>query len=339
MTKSMCAGDVVGRFTLLQRLGQGAMGSVWLARDNGPAKREVALKFVPLSGSGLLKKRLEDEARIMASLYYQANLVMFHDAFEHGDDFVLVLEHLPGYTLGALIRAHRPNGLPWGCIRIVAEGILEALAHTHRYGVIHRDLKPENIRIFNPLSHPREIRVRDIKVLDFGLAWIHDPLDPGHSNEFSGTPSYMSPEQFDGGQQDFATDLYSFGVVLYEMITGTGPFECGLATREELFRDLSRRHFVETPTPMNKNRPEVPPVLQEVLNHTLAKSPRERPQGAEALRDNLIPLLNALSVIYPDGLTGLACEGLTTGSFQASITTNPTQGMGISSCPTHPMED
>jgi len=214
------AGKKVGSFEIVEMIGRGGMGEVYLARDT-KLERSVAIKSMPaeLQANSTSQRRFRREAKLLASLNH-ANIAVIHDIVEQDDGACyLILEYVPGQTLAERIA---DSSLSCKEMLAIALQIAEALAAAYEQGIIHRDLKPGNIKI-TPTG--------EVKVLDFGIAKALGPsrklqetavTQAGH---LVGTPAYMSPEQMRGKPVDQRTDTWAFGCVLYEMLTGHLAFE------------------------------------------------------------------------------------------------------------------
>ncbi|WP_083681995.1 protein kinase [Archangium sp. Cb G35] len=267
------------RFDIISELGGGAMGQVFRARDE-ELQREVALKFIlPRAGHDgkWLTSMLRQEARAIAHLDHE-NIVRIFDVAEWvGASWepripFLVMECLEGESLAELLHRERRLGVR-RTVEIMS-GVATGLAHAHDRHIVHRDLKPSNVFL---------TRQGPVKLLDFGLAWLTSTSSsPVPYLPTAGTPPYMSPEQWRGGAQDERTDLWSAGVMLYEMLTGELPYPS--ATLEEL-----RDQVVSAePAPrIRAHRPEVPEEVDGLVAAILAKEPHERPRSAAELRDSL----------------------------------------------------
>jgi serine/threonine-protein kinase len=218
-------GEKVGNFQVEKKIGHGGMGVVYLAHDT-KLDRSVAIKSMPveLRTNSTAQMRLKREARLLASLSHP-NIAVIHDIInqDDGSDY-LVLEYIPGQTLAERI-ARKPLKLEE--ILSIAKQIAEALLGAYEQGVTHRDIKPGNIKI-TPTGR--------VKVLDFGLAKTFDSQNENtdivitQPGRIIGTPAYMSPEQLRGDSIDHRSDIWSFGCVIYEMLTGHFPFEGKTAT-------------------------------------------------------------------------------------------------------------
>jgi serine/threonine protein kinase/tetratricopeptide (TPR) repeat protein len=258
------SGQKVGNFEIMEMIGRGGMGVVYLARDT-KLDRSVAIKSMPamLTGDSTTRMRFKREAKLLASLNHP-NIAVIYEIIEQDEGAgFLVLEYVPGETLAERI-AREPLKLEEALS--IARQTTEAVAAAHEKGVIHRDIKSGNIKI-TPDGR--------VKVLDFGLAKAS--VGEGGSSETNvtqagrviGTPAYMSPEQARGKSADHRTDIWSFGCVLYEMLTGHLPFEGETAT-DTLARIIERQpnwQVLPQSTPMN---------IRVLLRRCLEKDPSRR---------------------------------------------------------------
>jgi serine/threonine protein kinase/DNA-binding CsgD family transcriptional regulator len=256
------------RYQLVTWLGEGGMGVVYKAHDL-MLDRDVAVKFLSpkyFSGAEAAARFLR-EARLVARLSHP-NIMSIFDVGEDQGWQYLVFEYIPGDDLHTLMK----NRLePWRMEDVlpVLKSSLEALAYAHGQGVIHRDIKPENIML-TPQGQ--------VKVTDFGLAFAHEEVRLTQSESMVGTILYMSPEIIQSREIDSRTDLYSLGVVLYEMLTGEPPF-----TGEQVAQIISKVIYTE-PVPLHLKRPDIPPLLENVIVRLLMKDPEQRYASArEAL--------------------------------------------------------
>jgi len=256
-------GRKVGSFEIVEIIGRGGMGVVYLARDT-KLKRSVAIKSMPakLIGDSIARTRFRREAELLASLNHN-NIAVIHDIIEQGSLGYLVLEYVPGQTLAERVMK---GPLKLEEVLTIALQISEAVATAHEYDVIHRDLKPGNIKI-TPDGR--------VKVLDFGLAKAvgdepsEKPITVTQPGRVMGTPAYMSPEQACGKPTDKRSDIWSFGCVLYEMLTGHPPFESETAT-EILARIIEREPDWEM-LPQ-----EIPTNIRTLLRRCLEKNQQRR---------------------------------------------------------------
>jgi serine/threonine-protein kinase len=265
--------EYIGVYRVERRIGHGGMGEVFLAWDER-LDRPVAIKRIRHEElSEIQRERFRREAQTAARLSHPA-IVQVHDLVA-GEEFgdAIVFEYVEGQTLGKQLAAGAPS-LP-EALRLGRE-IAEGLAAAHEAGLIHRDLKADNV-IVTPSGHA--------KILDFGLARpvASKPGDPSLTREgmVVGTCHAMSPEQATGGEMDERSDLFSFGALLYEMLTGRAPFR-GKDTSESL-----KKVVVESPPPLKRVRPDVPQELSDLLEWLLAKRPEARPRYARHVAETL----------------------------------------------------
>ncbi len=260
---------LAGRFEILASLGAGGMGEVYRARDERLA-REVAIKVLPATVPREAERlrRAEQEARASGALNHP-NIVALYDVGSHEGSPYLVLELLAGETLRARLARERIEEA--AAVRFAAQ-IAEGLGAAHEAGLVHRDLKPENLFV---------TRDERIKILDFGLVKLRrvEPTGPGGSfatevGQMLGTTAYMSPEQLRGDAIDHRSDLFAFGAVLFEMLTGRRAF--GGASAAETSSAILRDDPLAKPI-------GVTPRLEAILKRCLDKRPERRFQSARDL--------------------------------------------------------
>lgn len=253
------AGEKIGFYEIRSVLGKGGMGTVYLADDHS-LDRRVALKMLPLrlSQDPDIVARFQREARALAKLRHP-NLMHIYTVGEHQGRPFFAMEYIKGSTLGAVI-AKTGRLRPPQAVHIAAE-VMSALDKVHKAGTIHRDIKPGNIMID---EDGRAV------LMDFGLARQETDAALTADHTVLGTPSYMSPEQAGGERLDARTDIYSLGVVMYEMLTGSPPFK-GKTSFEVL-----RQHIESTVPAPSELQPGVPPELDVAIARALAKSPGDR---------------------------------------------------------------
>ncbi len=273
----------LGPYEILDAIGAGGMGEVYRARDSR-LDRTVAIKILPehLSGSSTLRQRFEREAKAISSLNHPHICVVHDVGQQDGTDF-LVMEYLEGETLAARLER---GPLPLGQALKYGIQMADALDKAHRQGVVHRDLKPGNIML-TPQG--------GAKLLDFGLAKTAVPLAPGSTltaaatqttpitqqGTIVGTFQYMSPEQIEGKEVDARSDIFAFGAVLYEMLTGRRAFQ----GKSQL--SVASAILEKDPEPISALQPMTPLALDAAVRRCLAKDPEERWQAA---RDLLLEL-------------------------------------------------
>ncbi|MBN1607814.1 MAG: protein kinase [Polyangiaceae bacterium] len=267
-------GASLGSYRLTRLVGRGGMGLVYQGVQPAIGSR-VAIKVLALEYVESMKaiQRFFDEARAV-NLIRHENIVNVLDLAQLPDGRpYMVMEYLEGRTLRAAMTTQR---LPFSLAIGLMGEVLDALAAAHQHGIVHRDLKPDNVFV-TPGGHAR--------VLDFGIAKLRPDLTgdraPTRTGTVLGTPHYLAPEQATGGQVDARTDIYSLGVMLYEIMTGTRPFEASSAF------GLIRMHLSEPPAPPSTRRHGVPKELEQVALVALAKDPARRFSSAEAMKSAL----------------------------------------------------
>ncbi|MFZ0042814.1 MAG: Stk1 family PASTA domain-containing Ser/Thr kinase [Solirubrobacteraceae bacterium] len=254
-----------GRYRVVSRLGAGGMADVFLAEDQ-QLGRKVALKLLyrRFAEDPDFVERFRREAQAAAGLQHP-NVVSVYDRGSFDDTYYIAMEYLPGRSLKQIIRQEAPLD-PLRAIDITIQ-ILKAARFAHRRGVIHRDLKPHNV-IVDDSDHA--------KVTDFGIARA-GASDMTETGSIMGTAQYLSPEQAQGRSVEAGSDLYSIGIVLYEMLTGRVPFDAESAVT------IALKHVSEAPIPPHEINPDVPPELEQTVLWVLNKNPADRPQNADQL--------------------------------------------------------
>ncbi|MCB9628271.1 MAG: protein kinase [Sandaracinaceae bacterium] len=254
---------VGGRYRLISRLGAGGMSTVYLAR-HVLIERLVAVKTLrrDLARETIQRDRFLREARAVNRVNHD-NIVEITDFGETDDGLVfLVMEYVPG---DSLLSAMANGPMSTAHVLDLALQVGSALARAHQMGVVHRDLKPENI-----LLVPRKDSFPHVKLLDFGIAKIMDAPSLTGSQQIFGTPGYIAPEYIKGNELDGRADLYSLGVILYEVATLALPFDY------EYPGDLLVKHVTDPPVPPRERRPEVDPCLEQLILRCLEKEPDAR---------------------------------------------------------------
>ena len=256
---------VDGRYRVLSRLGAGGMADVFLAEDQ-QLGRKIALKLLHrrFAEDPDFVERFRREAQAAAGLQHP-NVVSVYDRGSFDDTYYIAMEYLPGRSLKQLIRQEAPLD-PLRAIDITIQ-ILKAARFAHRRGVIHRDLKPHNV-IVDDSDHA--------KVTDFGIARA-GASDMTETGSIMGTAQYLSPEQAQGHAVNAGSDLYSIGVVLYEMLTGRVPFDAESAVT------IALKHVSEAPIPPREINPDIPPELEQTVLWVLNKNASDRPADADQL--------------------------------------------------------
>ncbi|MET0286278.1 MAG: serine/threonine-protein kinase [Polyangiales bacterium] len=273
---------VAGRYSLVRLLGDGGMGAVYKAEDN-VLRRFVAIKLLhpAAAANPAAVERFLREAQSAASIGHP-NIIDILDFGESDGKPYLVMEYLRGRSLAEMLHSEGPQSIRHACV--VATHALAGLQAAHDRGILHRDLKPANMMIV--------MRFGDrsfVKLLDFGFAALVGGTQAGDRNltparTLVGTPAYAPPERLRGDdRRDPRTDLYSLGVVLYEMLAGVRPFEAGT------FSELARRVQNDPPPGLRMFRPDVPEALERVVLRALAKKADDRFPNAEAFANALVP--------------------------------------------------
>ena len=249
-----------GRYVLAEVLGTGGMATVWRAHDQ-VLGREVAIKVLSqqFAADPGFAARFEREARHAASVSHPRLVTVFDSGIDRGTPF-LVMELVTGRTLRQVLDETGP--LPAGQAVAIAAGVCEGLEAVHAAGLVHRDIKPANIMLAGG----------EVKILDFGIARAGGTAARTTAGTVLGTPAYLSPEQAGGHPAGPASDLYSLGCVLFEMLTGSPPF-----TAESQLA-LAYRQVYDDPGPPSARRPGLPASLDQLTAWLLAKAPR-RPPG------------------------------------------------------------
>ena len=275
----LTAGTTLGPYEIQAPLGAGGMGEVYQARDTR-LDRTVAIKVLPehVAADPDLKKRFEREAKTVAALSHPHICPVFDIGTQDGIDF-LVMEYLDGETLAQRLEK---GALPLDQALTLAIEIADALDKAHRQGIVHRDVKPGNIMLTKAGA----------KLLDFGLAKLRKPEPAGGEGlsgvttldapltargTLMGTLPYMAPEQVEGKETDARTDLFAFGVLMYEVVTGTRAFAA--ETQAALIGAILERE----PAALSAIQPMAPPALDAAIQRCLSKNPEERWQDARDL--------------------------------------------------------
>src|ERR671914_2185112 len=267
-----------GRYRVLRKLGSGGMANVYLAED-GELGRQVAIKILNdrHAADDQFVERFRREAKNAAGLSHP-NIVQIYDRGEAEGTYYIAMEYLEGRTLKeAAGRQPLPIREAIGYVR----EILAALRFAHRKGIVHRDIKPHNALIDGDGR---------VKVTDFGIARAGAASQMTEAGSIIGTAQYLSPEQAKGAAVDHRSDLYSLGIVLYELLTGAVPFTGDTPV------EIAMKHLSTVPEPPSSRRPELPRALDQAVLRALAKDPDDRYASAEEMDAELARVAEGLPV-------------------------------------------
>ena len=312
-----------GRYELTHLIARGGMAQVYRAMDR-QLERPVALKvlFPELSVDRTFVERFRREAQAAANLSHP-NIVPVFDWGEDDGSYFIVMEYVEGRPLSAVLRDPQP--LPPRQIATIGAGVAAALAFAHRHGVVHRDVKPGNVLI-TPDG--------DVKVTDFGIARAMNTEESlTQTGAVMGTAAYFSPEQAEGKGVDSRSDIYSLGVVLYEMAVGRPPFTGDSPVA------VASKHVRDMPVLPREANPTVPPALEAVIMKAMAKNPDDRYGSAEELRADLLRFADGRPVEAADpGLTSVM-TGVVAATQAVPMATGRTMAVPAGAAPSPSVED
>lgn len=264
-----------GRYKLIEMVGGGGMANVYLARDM-ILDRDVALKILRMdfNNDDEFIKRFNREAQSATSLAHP-NIVSIYDVGEENDIYYIVMEYVDGFTLKQYIQNYYP--IPVEKALDIMKQITAAISHAHHNGIIHRDIKPQNILIDNEGT---------VKITDFGIALALSATNITQTNAVLGSVHYLSPEQARGGMANKKSDIYSLGIVMFEILTGRLPFSGESAV------SIALKHLQsETPSPKRWN-PEIPQSVENIILKATAKDSYYRYESVDAMEDDIRTSLN-----------------------------------------------
>lgn len=267
----MQAGNVVGNYKVIDKIGEGGMGAVFKGIDL-MLEREVAIKMLrpELASQPEVVERFRSEAVTLARLNHP-NIATLYSFLRQGEDFFMVMEFVRGETLDSLIR--RSGAMSCHHAITLFCQALEGIDHAHRMGIVHRDIKPANMML---------TEMGTLKVMDFGIARVLGTSRMTKQGNIVGTIEYMSPEQVRGQETDARSDIYSLGILLYEMLTGRVPFS------SDSEYDLMKMQIEDAPPPPRVFSNQIPQLVEQAIMRALAKRSEARFQGAGEFRDVLL---------------------------------------------------
>lgn len=275
-------GSVVGNYKIIDKIGEGGMGAVFKGVDL-MLEREVAIKMLrpELAQQPNVVERFRTEAVTLAKLNHP-NVATLHSFFRQGEDFFMVMEFVRGETLDSMIRQH--GAMPCDQAVELFSMALKGIDHAHKMGIVHRDIKPANMMLTETGS---------IKVMDFGIARVLGTDRMTRAGHLIGTAEYMSPEQVRGEETDARSDIYSLGILLYEMLTGRVPFN---STSEY---QLMRSQIEDAPAPPRTFSPNIPLGVEQAIMRALAKKREARYQSASEFRTSLLQRTTGAAATIP----------------------------------------
>ena len=276
---------ICNRYKILDHLGTGGMATVWLGYDT-ILDRQVAIKTFKIDANDEdAVKRFNREAKAVTSLSHP-NIVSIYDVENEGEFYYLILEYVEGMTLkDYMIKNPR---IPIETIVHIAKQIAAGLSHAHQNGIIHRDIKPQNILMNENLT---------CKITDFGIARAYGDTTLTQTNQMLGTVYYLSPEQARGNVATAQSDIYSLGILIFEMITGQIPFKGESAVA------IALKHLQEELPDIDKYRENVPQSVKNIVLKATMKNPNERYISSKELFEDLSTVLNP-ERLYENKYTG-----------------------------------
>ena len=281
---------ICNRYKILDHLGTGGMATVWLGYDT-ILDRQVAIKTFKIDANDEdAVKRFNREAKAVTSLSHP-NIVSIYDVENEGEFYYLILEYVKGMTLkDYMIKNPR---IPIETIVHIAKQIASGLSHAHQNGIIHRDIKPQNILMNDNLT---------CKITDFGIARAYGDTTLTQTNQMLGTVYYLSPEQARGNVATAQSDIYSLGILIFEMITGQIPFKGESAVA------IALKHLQEELPDIDKYRENVPQSVKNIVLKATMKNPNERYISSKELFEDLSTVLNP-ERLYENKYTGFKIPG------------------------------
>jgi len=286
-------GKTLGNYQIIERIGRGGMAEVYKGY-HPKLDRHVAIKILHgflAEGEDFLA-RFEREAKAVASLRHQ-NIIQIHDFEVQDENYYMVMEFVDGDTLTDKLKklSKSKSKMPLDEVLSITRQVAKALAYAHKRGIIHRDLKPSNILIDND---------GQTFLTDFGIAKIASTTQFTSTGALIGTPAYMSPEQCKGVDLTHVSDLYSLGIILYEMLTGDVPFE------SETPLSVLQKHITEPVPSLYEHRLDLPSSFEKLISTALAKEPEDRFQTANEISKALAQAIDEVEIVEEPSKEGKA---------------------------------
>jgi serine/threonine protein kinase/Tfp pilus assembly protein PilF len=281
-----------GRYQIIEELGRGGMGRVYKVQDT-EVQETIALKILrsEIASSQKTIQRFRNELKLARKISHK-NVCRMYDLNKEEESYYITMEYVSGENLKSMIQMM--GHLSVGKTVLIANQICEGLIEAHALGVIHRDLKPSNVMID---------KEGNAHIMDFGIARSIDVEDATRTEARVGTPKYMSPEQMSGGEIDLRTDIYSFGIILYEMLTGNVPYDGDTAA------EIALKQNTATPQEPKKINPQVPHHFNRLILKCIQRDKNNRFENAAAVLDELSKIAQELPTtdrVYPRKKTEIA---------------------------------
>ncbi len=277
-------GKTLGNYQIIERVGRGGMAEVYKGY-HPKLDRHVAIKVLHgfLAEGVDFLARFEREAKAVASLRHE-NIVQIHDFDVQDENYYMVMEYVDGDTLTDKLKelSKSKSKMPLDEVLSIIKQVAKALTYAHKRGIIHRDLKPSNILIS---------KNGQTFLTDFGIAKIASTTQFTSTGALIGTPTYMSPEQCKGIELTHVSDLYSLGIILYEMLTGEIPYD------SETPLSVLQKHITEPIPSLYEHRVDLPPSFEKIISTALAKEPEDRYQTADEISKALARAIDEVEIV------------------------------------------
>lgn len=279
----------LNRYRVVRQLGEGGMGKVYLCRQTD-LNRDVVIKVMHdhVASDPRFQQCFLQETQAMAQFQHPYAVALYDAVLVSDDGPFIIMEYVKGKTLDVVLRENK-RFTPQRASRLLSQ-LCEVLHDAHQKGIVHRDLKPSNLMILDADSQYEKLKVMDFGLAKFTMNPTLKAVSEATNDYMLGTPAYVSPEQARGDETDHRTDIYSMGVIVYEMLSGRLPFD-GMNTMDTLLA-----HAIEQPPAMATDQIYIPPAIERVVMKCLAKQPNDRFQSA---RDFFSRYMEALSASDP----------------------------------------